>query len=84
MARNSRVVYVLRSTVDPSRYYTGLSTDVAARIAVHNAGSSTYTRELRPWNLVVSLEFSSESSAIAFEKYLKSGSGRAFAKKHFI
>jgi hypothetical protein len=34
--------------------------------------------------LVVSLEFNSESSAIAFEKYLKSGSGRAFAKKHFV
>jgi GIY-YIG catalytic domain len=63
MARNSHVVYVLRSTVDQGGYYTGLSTDVAGRIAVHSAGGSTYTRELRLWNLVVSLEFSSESSA---------------------
>jgi len=83
MARKSHVVYVLRSTVDPSRYYTGLSTDVGARMSVHNSGGSMYTRELRPWSLVVALEFSNESSAIAFEKYLKSGSGRAFAKKHF-
>ena len=45
VARNPHVVYVLRSTVDPSRYYTGLSTDVAARVAVDNAGGSTYTRE---------------------------------------
>jgi len=32
----------------------------------------------------VSLEFSNETRAVAFEKYLKSASGRAFAKKHFI
>jgi len=84
MPWKSQLVCVLRSTVDARRYYTGLSTDVAARMAVHNSGGSRYTRELLPWNLVVSLEFSSEASAIALEKYLKSGSGRAFAKKHFI
>ena len=83
MPANSYVVYVLRSTVDPTRYYTGLTTNVAARVAVHNSGGSVYTRELRPWDLVVSLEFTNDSSAISFEKYLKSGSGRALAKKHF-
>jgi hypothetical protein len=31
----------------------------------------------------VSLEFPNESAAARFEKYLKSGSGRAFAKRHF-
>ncbi|HKC03684.1 MAG TPA: GIY-YIG nuclease family protein [Sphingomicrobium sp.] len=84
MTRPTRSVYVLRSTVDPNRYYTGMTTDVAARLAVHNSGGSGHTSKLRPWQLVVSLEFNSESSAIAFEKYLKSGSGRAFAKKHFV
>jgi hypothetical protein len=29
------------------------------------------------------IAFNDEQRAIAFEKYLKSGSGRAFAKKHF-
>jgi predicted GIY-YIG superfamily endonuclease len=75
---------VLRSTIDPNRYYTGITTDVATRLAVHNSGGSRHTCTLRPWQLVVSLEFNRESSAIAFEKYLKSGSGRAFAKKHFV
>ena len=37
----------------------------------------------RPWSLVVSIEFQTEREAVRFEKYLKSGSGRAFAKRHF-
>jgi hypothetical protein len=39
---------------------------------------------LRPWDLVAVIEFTNEASAVAFEKYLKSGSGRAFAKRHFV
>lgn len=50
----------------------------------HNSGASMYTRELKPWQLVASVEFASEQSAVKFEKYLKSGSGRAFAKRHFL
>jgi hypothetical protein len=37
----------------------------------------------RPWSLVVSMEFTTAKAASAFEKYLKSGSGRAFSKRHF-
>ena len=37
----------------------------------------------RPWKLLVVLEFPTEQQAIRFERYLKSGSGRAFAKRHF-
>jgi hypothetical protein len=36
-----------------------------------------------PWKLVVQIGFEDKVKAFAFEKYLKSGSGRAFAKKHF-
>jgi hypothetical protein len=36
------------------------------------------------WELVTTIEFTTEASAVAFEKYLKSGSGRAFAKRHFV
>jgi predicted GIY-YIG superfamily endonuclease len=82
--QSTRSVYVLRSTIDPNRYYTGMTTDIAVRLAVHNSGGYRHTSTLRPWQLLVSLEFDSESTAIAFEKYLKSGSGRAFAKKHFV
>ena len=67
----------------PTRSYVGLAVDVQARLAVHNSGGSSYTTALRPWELVAAVEFTRESSALAFEKYLKSGSGRAFAKRHF-
>jgi len=84
MPKPKEFVYVLRSTIDSTRYYTGLTTDVTTRLAVHNSGGSRHTCALRPWQLVVALEFTNEASAIVFEKYLKSASGRAFAKKHFV
>jgi putative endonuclease len=77
-------VYVLRSVPEPMRYYVGLTSDVARRLETHNSGGSQHTAMLRPWQLVASIEFASESSAAIFEKYLKSGSGRAFAKRHFV
>jgi len=78
-----RIVYLLRSEADTSRHYVGITSDVQARLEWHNHGPSGHTLSCRPWSLVVSLEFSSERGAVRFEKYLKSGSGRAFAKRHF-
>ena len=79
-----RFVYVLRSIPAPERFYVGLATEVESRLATHNSGGSQHTAPIRPWELVVSIEFTNEPSAIAFEKYLKTGSGRAFAKRHFV
>jgi putative endonuclease len=79
----ARFVYVLRSAVDGTRYYTGVTSNVARRLEVHNSGGSAHTAALRPWMIVVALEFANEESALNFERYLKSGSGRAFAKRHF-
>lgn len=76
-------VYVLKSTVDGAHYYVGSTTDVRARIAAHNAGVCAHTRKHRPWQLHVRIEFPDEEHATAFERFLKSGSGRAFAKRHF-
>jgi predicted GIY-YIG superfamily endonuclease len=84
MRTESRFVYVIRSARHPDRYYVGLTSDVSTRLAVHNSGGSLHTAELRPWELVAAIEFAKQSSAAAFEKYLKSGSGRAFAKRHFV
>ena len=84
MTIHRRTVYVLRSNRDPARYYIGLTANVAARLEVHNSGGSVHTAALRPWQLVTAVEFANETSAVAFEKYLKSGSGRAFAKRHFV
>jgi len=78
-----RFVYVLRSASDPRRHYVGLSADVRKRLTSHNAGQSPHTSKHRPWTLLISLEFRDEPSAVRFEKYLKSGAGRAFAKRHF-
>ena len=41
------------------------------------------TAHHRPWSLVVSLEFTDATTAARFERYVKTGSGRAFAKQHF-
>jgi predicted GIY-YIG superfamily endonuclease len=78
-----RFVYILRSDSEPSRHYVGLASDVGERLAWHNGGPCGYTVAHRPWSIVVSLEFPTEEEARRFERYLKSGSGRAFAKRHF-
>ena len=75
-------MYVLRSRLDIDRYYTGLTSDVAARLDAHNAGRCDHTASGRPWRLDVVLEFADEARAVRFEQYLKSGSGCAFAKRH--
>ena len=80
---DQRYVYVLLSTVHQNRYYTGLTSDVQARLAAHNAGLSKHTASGRPWKLVTLIEFSDVDRAKVFELYLKSGSGRAFARRYF-
>ena len=78
-----RFVYLLRSLDGTKRPYVGLTSNVPGRLGIHNAGLSSHTAKHRPWELVVSIEFPDEPRAVRFEKYLKSGSGRAFAKRHF-
>lgn len=75
-------MYVVRSDADPSRHYTGITSDVAARLEWHNHGSCGCTVHNRPWSLVVAIEFPAEQAARQFERYLKSGSGRALSKRH--
>jgi putative endonuclease len=83
MAKDKRCVYVLRNADPNPKFYVGLSSDVDARLADHNRGGCSHTAFHRPWHLHVVIEFSDEGRAIRFERYLKSGSGRAFAKRHF-
>jgi putative endonuclease len=75
-----KFVYILES-LDGEHFYAGLTDDVPMRLAKHNAGEVTHTSKYRPWRLKTYVAFSDEKQAILFEKYLKSGSGRAFAKK---
>jgi len=76
-------VYILRSVESPDRRYVGVSSDVASRLSAHNAGRDPSTTRWKPWFVDVCVEFRSEQLALRFEKYLKSGSGHAFAKRHF-
>ena len=80
-------VYILQSLSHPDKYYTGCTTDMEDRLRRHNAGrsdsQSRHSSMYGPWRLVVQISFEEREKAFAFEGYLKSGSGRAFAKKHF-
>jgi predicted GIY-YIG superfamily endonuclease len=60
----------------------GVTSDVDERLEWHNSGPSGQTVSDRPWQVVVSVEFPDERTASRFERFLKSGSGRAFAKRH--
>ena len=66
----------------PDRYYTGVTSDWRARLEAHNAGRCPHTANGRPWQIDIVVEFADERRAVAFERYLKSGSGCAFAKRH--
>ena len=74
-------VYILESESDPDHFYTGITEDLPARLAKHNAGGVPHTIKSRPWRIKTAIAFSEHQRAIDFERYLKTGSGRAFAKK---
>jgi len=74
-------VYLLESIDHDAERYVGVARNLKRRIAEHNAGKSLHTAKFRPWRLVTYLAFSDEAKALAFERYLKHGSGHAFAKK---
>jgi predicted GIY-YIG superfamily endonuclease len=76
-----KYVYILHSIAFPDRYYTGVTDDLRVRLAKHTAGEVTHTSKYRPWELKNYMAFADGKRALAFEKYLKSPSGRAFAKK---
>jgi predicted GIY-YIG superfamily endonuclease len=76
------IVYVLKSAAEPTRYYTGLTSNLAGRLDAHNSGRVPHTADGKPWIVDVVVEFADERRAIAFEKYLKSGSGVAFSQRH--
>ena len=83
MAGDKHIVYVLKNGDCNPRFYVGLTSELRARLDDHNAGHCPHTARYRPWVVHVVIEFSDEQRASRFERYLKSGSGREFAKRHF-
>jgi len=80
---NFSYVYLLSSEPNPVRHYVGLTEDLKDRLRRHNAGEIAHTKKFRPWKLQVEIAFDDRAKASEFEIYLKSHSGRAFAKRHF-
>src|SRR5262245_42427000 len=76
-----RFVYVLKSQSDCRRFYTGVTANLRNLLVSHNAGECRHTATHRPWELDVVIGFRDEGRALKFERYLKSGSGVAFAKR---
>jgi len=74
-------VYLIESAAAAGQRYVGLTTDLRIRLKQHNAGQSTHTAKFKPWRLTTYLAFSDRTKAESFERYLKSGSGHAFAGK---
>ncbi|MGQ9649489.1 MAG: GIY-YIG nuclease family protein [Phycisphaerae bacterium] len=75
-------VYLLESESHAGKRYVGLTTDFTSRLAEHNAGKSAHTRAYVPRKPIVVVRFENNNRAEAFGRYLKSGSGHAFAKRH--
>ncbi len=74
-------VYIIQSEAKPDEFYTGLCTSIDDRLTDHNSGKSSHTSKFKPWRVVFLSWFDNPAKAADFEKYLKSGSGRAFASK---
>jgi len=74
-------VYLIRSIKNQDKTYIGYTNNIEQRMEKHNNGASVYSTDFKPWKLVTYIAFDDESKAINFEKYLKMGSGHAFAQK---
>jgi len=76
-------VYILQSEFDQSRFYTGFTENLESRLKTHNSGQCTHTSKYKPWRIKTAIAFTDRQKAVDFELYLKTASGRSFAKKRF-
>ena len=75
--------YILRSISNPSQRYIGYTADLRTRLKEHNSGKSAHTAKFCPWKVETYIAFESLDKAQTFERYLKTGSGHEFARRHF-
>jgi putative endonuclease len=76
-------VYILVSLANNKAHYSGITRDLKSRVSEHNRGKCPHTAKQRPWKIETAVAFRSEAKARDFERYLKTGSGREFARRHF-
>jgi len=81
--KNMFYTYILRSLSHTEQRYIGSTSDLRKRLIKHNEGGVPHTAKFRPWKVEAYFAFETKEKATAFEAYLKTGSGHAFANRHF-
>ena len=81
-ASDFHYVYILKSEND-RHHYIGVTQHLKERLLKHNSRGVPHTAKHRPWRIENAFAFRNREKANAFEAYLKSGSGREFARRHF-
>ena len=76
-------VYFLKS-IDHDFNYIGSTCDLKARIDHHNHGYSQSTKHYAPFELISYIAVETRKHASDLEKYFKTGSGIAFARKRIL
>ncbi|MFK8137769.1 MAG: GIY-YIG nuclease family protein [Bdellovibrionales bacterium] len=76
-------IYILQSKADPTKLYTGKTSNPKRRLHQHNSGQSNHTRKYMPWKYRVLVWLGDPTKSHRLEKYLKSGFGIAFTNRHF-
>ena len=77
-------VYIIQSIKNPEQIYVGHTSDLKKRLSNHNSGTTAHTVKYAPWEVISYFGFKNRDKSLSFEKYLKSGSGRAFRGKRLI
>jgi predicted GIY-YIG superfamily endonuclease len=76
------IVYILKCA--DGHYYIGCTSNLESRIERHQTGQVPATQDRRPVTLITFITFSEKQKAFNFEKYLKTGSGRAVMNKRLV
>ena len=74
-------VYLLQSEAVEDQRYGGVTSNLKQRLAEHDAGKSPHTSKYASWKLVTYIAFSDQQKAEIFERYLKSSSSHAIARR---
>ena len=74
-------VYILRSETEPPHFHVGFTENLQSRLKHHNSGGNPHTAKYKPWRIKTAIAFTDRGQALNFEEYLKTASGRAFARK---
>lgn len=75
-------VYLLKCADDT--IYTGCTSNFEERLKRHHRGEVSYTSTRLPLEIITYIVFTDKYKAYQFEKYLKLGSGKAFANKRLL